>query len=186
MNNNATLEQIIVEYGKSIIEKDYKKTVLFVYPKLFNFIPKKTIEKSLKKAYSNKEIEVQISKYNLEKIDYKIILDDIEYLIIKTSFKQKIRYVNISKEGQEEAYFHYEILKENYGESNVVFENNINQITANSISAQLAINENNHWTFLDIKANILELYAKFLPQLIMNDLRNLFPIVYKDGLDEYN
>jgi len=55
MMNSITIQQIIEEYRRSIIEKDYKKTVEFIYPKLFDFIPKKTIESSLKTAYSNKD-----------------------------------------------------------------------------------------------------------------------------------
>jgi hypothetical protein len=55
MSNSITIQQIIEEYRRSIIEKDYKKTVEFIYPKLFDFIPKKTIESSLKTAYSNKD-----------------------------------------------------------------------------------------------------------------------------------
>jgi len=37
------MEQIVEEYGRSVIENDYKKTVALIYPKLIDFIPKKTM-----------------------------------------------------------------------------------------------------------------------------------------------
>ena len=175
MNSNKTVEQIIEEYGRSIIKKDYKKTVEFIYPKLFDFIPKKTIENALKHAYSNKEIDIKISNYNLDAIDFKQIINDTEYLIIQTSFNQVITYLVNNEETQEEANFHYEMLKEKYGELNVLFNDEINQITANSTSIQLAINENGNWTFLDVKPNLTELYSKFLPESIIDKLTALFP-----------
>ncbi len=180
MSNNKIIEQIIEEYGKSIIEKDYKKTVEFIYPKLFDFIPKKTIESSLKAAYSNKEIEIQISNYKLDTIDYEIVIDDLGYFIIKTSFNQVIKYLANTEETQEEAIFHVDMLKEKYGELNVSFDNKINQITANSTSTQLAIKEHENWTFLDLKPNLTELYSKFLPELIMNKLFDLYPQTNED------
>lgn len=183
MKKNKTLEQILEEYGRSLVEKDYKKTASFIYPKLFDFIPKKTIEQSLKNAYSNPEIEVQFSDYNLEAIDFKQIIDDIEYLIIQTSCKQVIKYLVNNEETLEEATFLYEILKEKYGESNVSFNNELNQIDANSKSPQIAIKETGKWTFLDVKPNLIELYSKFLPELMVDKLSALFPISNEEEIE---
>lgn len=183
MSNSKTIEQIIEEYGRSIIEKDYKNTVEFIYPRLFDFFPKKTIESSLKAAYSNKEIDVQISNYKLDKIDFKINIDEIEYLIIKISFNQVIKYLVNNEETQEEAIFHSEMLKENYGELNVIFNEEINQISANSTSTQLAIKENGNWTFLDLKPNLTKLYSKFLPDSINDKLFDLFPQSQEDEIE---
>ena len=183
MSNSKTIQQIIEEYGRSIIEKDYKKTVEFIYPKLFDFIPKKTIESSLKSAYSNKEIDIQISNYNLDSIDFKINISEIEYLIIQTSFNQVIKYLVNNEETQEEANFHFEMLKAKYGELNVMFNDEINQITANSSSTQLAINEKGNWFFLDLKPNFTELYSKFLPDSIMDKLFDLFPKSQEDEIE---
>jgi len=171
-----TLEQAIEEYGKSIIEKDYKKIVSFIYPKLFDLFPKQTIEDSLKQSYLNKEIDVQISDFKLTSIEHKEVSEGNEYLIIATSYNQVVRYADKNEEATEEAAFHYDILKEKYGEANVSFESKENRITATSFSKQLAILENATWNFLDINPNVINYYEKFLPLSIIDELRTLFPV----------
>lgn len=175
MHSPQSIEEAIKAYGHSIISKDYKKTIEFIYPKLFDYIPRKTIEDSLKSAYINKEVDVVLRDFKLDKIEFEGHIKELDYLIIQTSFFQKVRYLVSTEEAKEEARFHYEILSEKYGDFNVSFEEESNEISANSFSKQLAILENGCWKLLDINPSFIELYAKFLPTPITEALWNLFP-----------
>jgi len=104
-------------------------------------------------------------------------------LIIQTSFNQFIKYLVNNKETQEEANFHYEMLKEKYGELNVIINDEASQISAKLKSTQLAIKENGNWAFLDLKPNLIELYSKFLPDFINEKLFDLFPQLHEDEIE---
>lgn len=184
MNTNKTLEQRIEAYAKAIVENDHKKMVSFMYPPLFDFVSKEAMEKALSSAASNDTINVQISNHKLALTEPLLALFNIEYSLIKISFIQTIQYLSDTEEARGQALFMYELLKEKYGVSNVLFDPKTRQIKANSLSTLLAIREEEEWTFLQLTPNTIDLYAKFLPEPVINKLTPLFEVEEEEAKEE--
>ncbi len=187
MTINPSLVQAIEQFGKSIVEKNAHVTCNFLYPKLFEFVPKKTIEASLKAAYESADLKIILSDYKLNDVLFDIHLDQTEYSLITTSYKQEIQYAEFPEndtEKQEILNFYYEMLAERYGNENVSFNPSKREIKANSISQQLAIKSKDSWYFLENKENLLPLYSKFLPENIIKKLEEQFPTIEHDDEEE--
>ena len=178
MTIDPSLKLAIEQFGKSIVEKNADITCNFLYPKLFEFVPKKTIEASLKEAYKSKDFKINLSDYQLDEVLFTIHLNQTEYSLIATSYNQEIQYAKFlenDQEKQEIMLFHYEMLAERFGNENVYFNQAKREIKAKSNSQQLAIKGKDSWYFLENKENLLPLYSKFLPENIIKKLEEQFP-----------
>jgi hypothetical protein len=177
------IKEAFGQYGQSIIDGDYKKTVDFMYPKLFKFIPKEGIADSLKSAQSNPSVKISFSDFGIVSTEKSYTIDSVSYVVFTSASKVEMVYApaverkdDDEDEGDEsEIDFTYDILVARHGESNVKLDKNSNTIRAITTSDLLGIWEKGSWYFLDLKPHWIELYRKFLPPVVAKDLSALFP-----------
>jgi hypothetical protein len=171
-------------YGQSIIDSDYKKTVDFMYPKLFKFIPKEGITNSLKSAQRNPSVKISFGNFRIVSTEKSYTINSVAYVIFTSTSKVEMVYAPALKqknededEGDEasEMDFTYEMLVTKYGKTNVKLDKTSNTIRANTIGKLLGIKEKGRWYFLDLKPHWIELYQKFLPPIVIKELSALFP-----------
>jgi hypothetical protein len=172
-------------YGQSIIDGDYKKTVDFMYPKLFKFIPKEGIANSLKSAQSNPSVKISFSDFQIVSTEKSYTIDANAYVVFTSTSKIEMVYMATEKRKDDddededdetsEIDFTYGILVAKYGKANVKLDRTSNTIRANTTSSLLGIKEKGSWYFLDLKPHWIGLYQKFLPPNIVEDLSTMFP-----------
>jgi hypothetical protein len=127
-------------------------------------------------------VKTSFDDFHIQSTDKSYVIDSVQYAIIEAGSKVKMVYASTTRNGDEtedadasELKFTFEILVAKYGEQNVKLDENSGTIEANTINQMLAINENSRWYFLDLKPHWVELYEKFLPSSLIEDLHKLFP-----------
>lgn len=174
--------QAFHKYSQSLIDGDANVTVDFMYPKIFNFIPREGLIKSLKAAQSNPSVKVSFDDFQINSVDQTFELNSTSYIIFTAASKVKMVYAHKEQTKEEDAtgeyselQMTYEVLVAKYGENNVKLDEKASTIEASTTSKMLAIKENASWYFLDLKPHWIELYEKFLPSSLIKDLQKLFP-----------
>ncbi len=175
-------------YGQSLIDGDHKKTIGFIYPRLFQFVPKEAIASSLKAGQNNPSVRISFDDFRLISVDKNHEVLSIPYVLFTSQSKVVMVYKPVKKSKEEddgdeetsgdessEEEFMYEVLAAKHGKANVHHDKASNTIRANTTSRLLGIREDGKWYFLDIKPNLIGLYKKFLPALVVNELQVLFP-----------
>ena len=183
----ADKEQISVAYNsycQTITNKENKKTVDFLYPKLFDYIQKSRLIDALKTAQKDKSQDIQLGDFEITSVDKTILVDNIRYVGFSSSctftviFKPSIEPdEDEEKENSEgdtsQAEFAFEIFKTKYGKRNVSHNKKTNTIVAKPSNQILAIYDacyGDRWTFLEIKDTMLDLFMKFVPKEVIVSL----------------
>jgi hypothetical protein len=181
-------EQIAVAYStycQTVINKENKKTVDFLYPKLFDYIPKSHLIDALKNAQKDKSQEIQLGSFEITSIGKTTIIDSIRYAVFSSSCTLMVIFKPMVKPVEEEndepadgdvsqAEFTFEIFKKKYGKKNVSYNKKMNTIAAKPSNRILAIHDpayGNRWTFLEVRESMLDLFIKFVPKEVFNSLK---------------
>jgi hypothetical protein len=176
------INEAFSRYGQSLIDGDHKETIDFIYPKLFQFVPKEAITKSLKAGQNNPSVKISFDDFQLASIEKTHEVWSTSYVLFTSRSKVVMVYKPMKKSKQADAdeesseeEFMYEVLAAKHGKANVKHDKNNNTIRANTTSKLLGIKEEGNWYFLDVKPNLIELYKKFLPAPVVIELQELFP-----------
>ena len=173
------LKKSFNSYIKLIENKKLTKTVNYIYPKLFDIIPKKTLLKSLKLAQSDTTRRLHFYNSKVDKYSKFKIIDNTIYCFIEYSYKldteiqieedeESLEYMS----RKEQIKLDLSIWKEKFGKRNVKYNKNDLSIKINAHGRVLAIFnlEFNSWKYLDAKKQFKKTYKKILPKKILKKI----------------
>ncbi len=152
-------------------ERDSRKMVEYIYPKLFELVPKETLIQSMDKANENSEMNIVIRDSKIGEISSEITIDEIKYAIIPYSFllvmeekEKKISEEEDEKNNMDALDFVKQIFQGRHGEENVFYDKKAGRLEVNIITKAIAVKENatSEWTFIEYKPKgpILEIIPK--------------------------
>jgi len=161
------------EYFKSVELKDNKKTLDFVYPKLFKFFTKEEILRTMDNFNADTSVSVITKDGKVIQMAENMEIKGITYTVLKYSFtlvmnfKPKRDKNNVEDKNYSD-YVH-EVMKEHYGINNVVYHREKNQVIVNGIDEVYAIKDPafDDWKFLENKQNIASALEKLLPKKVL-------------------
>lgn len=182
MSINQDLQRTFLEYGEAVSSRNNRATLDLLYPKLFDIIPRKRMEAGLEAAQEDNSVDVKISDFGIERIVNEWEIAGTNYTAFESTCRIILKFplsdidkVDDDDNEEESAEFRYEFFKEKYGEANVSFDRKQNIVKATTKNLMLGIREDQQWRFLEIKDPFMEMYRKFLPAAVSDELARLIP-----------
>jgi len=173
-SNKAKMEILITfeEFFEATKLKDSKRIVKHIYPKLFDFVPKKRLIEAMDQANADTTINVQITNGSVDNVTDKIMIDETSFAIISYSFLLVMQMNNDEDDNANETGpldYTYEMLIAQHGEENVEYQKEKQRININVNTKAFAIKgkTDKNWTFLEYKPSQRQLLDQIIPQEII-------------------
>jgi hypothetical protein len=167
------LEQTLLAYFQAIDSKNHKKTIDFLYPKIFDYIPKMSIYMGLHSMYSDTTLNLSTRDYTIQKIVPVLEKDNVKYSLVYGSYLVDISYhiKNQEIDIEKATYYLFLKFKEIFGEKNVRFnyeKQNIEIFVEDQIYAFK--DGNAAWKFLRGNEENIDYIKKIIPKKIFDKL----------------
>lgn len=167
-------------YFQTVEQKNNAKTLDYLYPKLFEHFPKNKMLQAMNRMKSDTTMITTVQNPSVANISETMDVDGIKYALIKYTFQMTMTLIvtqeeSDSDEPEEEenpAEFAYEMLKEKYGEENVVYDRDNNKLDTNVTNEMYAIHDPAYagWKFLEKKDSMKPILEKLLPKSVLKKL----------------
>jgi len=172
------IKKTFEKYFQAIELKDNSKSLDYIYPKFFDHFPKDRMLEAMDRMKADTTIIITMDNPHVTSISETLELNGIKYARIDYSFKMTMAILATEDETEStekdfnQADVTYEILKEKYGDKNVVYDRETSKLDINVTNAMYAINDPAYpdWKFLEKKENLKPLLEKILPKGIVKKL----------------
>lgn len=164
------IKQTVVEYMAIVENKEYQKTMDYLYPKLFEIVPKSLMEETLKKQAEDTDLVIELQNSAIQKISKVLLVDGVKYALVDYTFLMTMIIPEEDKEGLETMKVLFEA---HYGKKNVVLDTDKRAFDINVSSAAYLIRDPQYkgWKFLERKKEMLPLLEKMLPKKVLKKLK---------------
>jgi hypothetical protein len=164
------IKETVMTYMEVVENKDYQKTMDYLYPKLFDFVPRSMMEEALKKQEEEIEIQVELKNSTIQKVSKVLVVEGVKYALVDYSFLMIMIIPEKDKEGLETMQVLFE---SNYGKKNVSLDIEKRAFSINMVSAAYVINDPEYdgWKFLERKKELFSLLEKMLPKKVLKKLK---------------
>jgi len=187
MNTKAIIFSILIVFTTNIFAQDHKeeikkqfkiydlvlqngqweKTLDYVYPKMFEFVPKEKLQQVIKESFSNPGLQISIKDSELKSISKLIELNGVKYALVKYS------YTMVLTHGKEyDLATVYPSYQQVYGEENVSKDEANNKVFIKMSKSLYAIFDTSYgtsWFFLE-KISQNDLMEMLIPKEVMEQL----------------
>ncbi len=165
-----SIRETIENYMAVAKAKDYVKTMDYLYPKLFDLVPRSVLEESLKNQAQDTTIQIEFENNTIEKISKVLLLKGIKYALVDYSFLMKMTIKGKDEEGLKMMQILFE---GSYGKKNVSLdtENSTFSIQVNRATYLINNPEYEGWKLLERKEGLLSLLEKILPKKVLKKLK---------------
>jgi hypothetical protein len=164
------------EYVEVVRQKDHSKTLDYIYPGLFDIIPRDKMLMALESVYADTTVVITMDDFSLGNTSDFLELDGINYALVEYSFVMKMMISRDpeydEEEDRESMEFTNEMLKMSYGEDNVNYISDERLFTINVSNEMYAILDPQFqgWKFLDKKEKMMPILEKILPKKVIKKL----------------
>lgn len=175
-NDKEELESTLLDYFNHIKNQEYLQSLDYVYPKLFENIPKEEMLVSLEQMNADSNLQVKMYNPEIQQINEIIEIDGVKYALIDYSFSMSMFFLNPKDQNLEEAnnpmMFSYQMFVARHGEENVTLNEEQHSIDMNLIQKMFGIKDPNYqgWKFLQNEPGMKFFYETVLPQEIIDKM----------------
>ena len=172
-DHKAAIEKTFLEFFDATKEKDVVRIVDYMYPKLFELVPKDILIQTMEESMEKELGGITFYEEKIDSISAEIIIDDSRFAVIDYRFFMSM---DVEQYKPEEAgdstnlidviEFTMEMLKLTHGEENVNLDETGSKIDINVITKAFAIQSNTDpsWKFIEYKPESLDFMKQILPK----------------------
>ena len=169
------IREYAVEYFKLLQEKKYSECFDNIYPLLFDFVSKDFFVEAMEKMDNDSNINISFSGFRLGEVSDIVTYENIKYAVVEYTFDMvmKVEYDEDDKEQKAlTVEFTLSALKGQFGEDNVIFDNEKSAYLITPDSRMFAIQDPAYagWKFLEDKENIQSILEQILPERVLEEL----------------
>src|SRR5688572_10887304 len=169
------------DYFNTVMQQENEKTLEYIYPKLFDIIPKDKMLDIMNKTKADTTTRVVLIEPSITSISETTKIEATEYVVIQYSFKMIMTFPKHAEPVVEEETdsepeedsdaidFTFEIFKEKYGEKNVRIDRENSTLEAKASNEMYGIRDPAYsgWKFLEKKDSMKPILEKLLPKKIL-------------------
>jgi hypothetical protein len=169
------------DYFNTVMQQENEKTLGYIYPKLFDIIPKEKMLDIMNKTKADTSTRVVLADPSITRISETTKIEATEYVVIQYTFKMTMTFSKSPEPDSEEEVdsepeedsdpidFTYEMFKEKYGERNVKIDRESNTLEANISNEMFGIRDPSYedWKFLEKKESMKPILEKLLPKKVL-------------------
>ena len=160
-------------YLETVRNKDNPATIEYLYPGLFNIIPKETLLQVMNQLYSDSTVNVSYLDLSLTNVSDIIPHEEKAYALVSYSNKLQMQFITQPGEDDTEAMeMTLNAFNNAYGKENVAYEADTQTFTIYSESDVYAIKDPAYdgWKFIEKKDNLQPILQQLIPAAISDKL----------------
>lgn len=164
------IRQTALTYMEIVEQKDYQKTMDYLYPKLFDLVPRSLMKEALKQQAEDTEMQLEVKNSKIESVSKVLRVEGVKYALVDYSF---LMILIIPEEDKESLNMMKGLFELNYGAENVSLDVEKRAFNINVVSAAYVINDPEYdgWKLLERKKELLPLLEKMLPKKVLKKLK---------------
>ncbi len=165
----TNIETSFGEYLDHLMNKEFEQSLEYLTPEFFEIFPKDKMIMAMEQAFNNPGMKYEIINPEILSVGDKVEIESKHYALITYSNQLNIKFLNEEPETDEEKELRLNmtqgLLKTNFGEENVVLNNETEFFEIQSQKDAYAISENgsSDWKFLVIEKDQKPILEKLLP-----------------------
>ncbi|MEZ4880262.1 MAG: hypothetical protein R2801_08885 [Chitinophagales bacterium] len=143
----------------------------YLYPELFNIIPKTTLQMAVKDLLNDSTIKTSFLDSKITSIEKVISYDGVKYAKLNYSYLLKLTFLEADFEDENGTITN--IYKSKYGKENVVYDATTKtySILLNNTMVAIWKPDYNHWKFVEAKPETKEVFKLIFPENIIKKLK---------------
>lgn len=171
--DKAQIKKGFIQYQALLKSGEYEKSMDYVYPGLFQVVPRAQMTQAMKSMLNNPMMEIELGKVeNLEVADSKKVED--EYFAVM-SYSTNMSFKMNANSPEEKAAMTAQLkanFEQKYGAENVTYDKESGFFSVKMTERAVAISPNNKdsWTYLNLQEGQEQIMMKILPPEIAKSL----------------
>jgi hypothetical protein len=165
-------------YLNHLINHEFTESVDYLYPELFEFVPKEQMISTMEETFNNPEVIISLSKPNILNIGEVRYIDSLYFCKIVYSHKMNMRFDNSIDTSitQQDIELRNNLtlsgLESTFGKENVIYDANNSsfEILSTKDSYAKSFDGVTDWKFIDIEKDNLMLLNLLLPPKIVEEI----------------
>jgi hypothetical protein len=155
-NSVASLEQRLTGFMKLNEEMNLEKIMDYIYPKLFDIVPRNELLKAMKNGFDNEYVKIDLDSMKVDKIHPVFEMDKGSYAKITYSMVMLMSFKNSKDSADANDNSQNELIKasmaEKYGEENVSMDEATGIIRIHTASPMVAVKDElaKEWCFVNL------------------------------------
>ncbi|PWJ44219.1 hypothetical protein [Sediminitomix flava] len=170
------IEDDFNDYLSAIISKDFEKSMEYLTPEFFEYIPKKTLLMVMEQTFNNPTLEYELKNPKIIQIEDAQKIDEKYYSFLTYSNEILMRFLVEEKESKKDKRLRIKILQssldQSFGKGNVVYNEETDFFELKSIKKVYAISSDGvaDWKFLVLEEKQKPLLSKILPKELLEKI----------------
>ena len=170
------LKNSFEEYFQAITQKENSKALDFMHPKLFETIPREMILRGMESMQADTAVVTVIDSATINKVSETLELDGVKYALVNYSVKMHMTFVSHQSDSvnfaSEAARFTNEVLTEQYGRKNVIYDQTKGTLDIKATNEMYVIKDPIYdgWKFLEKKDHMKSILEMILPKKVLQRL----------------
>jgi len=160
------------EYFSLLEAKDYNAGLNYIYPGLFDFVPKDLIVEGMENMEKDSMVKIFFTGFSVSKISDVVIYEGLRYANVDYTFNM-VMQVNYENNDSKQLTIDFTLsaLKSQFGEDNVVYDEKKSAYLLTPQSNMFAIQDPAYagWRFLENKENMYGILDQMIPEKIRQD-----------------
>ncbi len=175
-NTSNQLKKEFNSYMELCMNEDFEKLMDYVIDDFFTYIPKDQLIAVFKNIYNNPSMKFKLLNPKVLNVGESNLIEEKHYAIIEYSVTISILFIQESPLSPEELEtFNATMLstfRTQYGADNVKLDTKTQTFLINTQQkvACKSDNGNDHWKFITLEKNTLQILNKFLPESIVKQI----------------
>jgi hypothetical protein len=164
--NQKEVSQLLADYEKAMVERQWVKSLDYVYPALFDVVPREMMEEAIKTTF-NDTADIQMGFESMELLEVSDIYEEDE---MSYSFAEYVMVMTMTAAGEksdEDMNTLKAAIAMQFGEENVNVEENTLFITANNRMAVIRKTGEEKLYMLEIKPELKQIMESFMSEEFM-------------------
>jgi hypothetical protein len=174
------IEKDFLTYINHLIDREFTESVEYLYPELFDFVPKEQMIVTMEETFNNPEINISLNKPNIINVGEVRLIDSVYFCKLKYSHKMYMTFLDKNDStSKEDKKLRDEMtlagLQSTFGEQNVTLisdgETNMFDILSIKDSYAKSYDGLKEWKFIDIEKDNLMLLNILLPPQLVEEIQ---------------
>lgn len=167
-SKDSALNRRIAEFMQVSKEKDFDKTMDYIYPRIFEIAPRKVMVEEMTKAFNSTEMTITMDNLKALKAEAITTAGATQFTRFQYDVSFSIRFNKKDSTEEDMAASYLELLKAQFGKGNVTYSGETDIFQIRSIKYSLAIKDRyskNIWTFVNQEQS--KMLRKLLPAALV-------------------
>ena len=159
------VEKLLAEYKAAMQQREWLKSLDYIYPALFDVVPREMMEETLVQSFNSPELEISFEEMELLEVSEVYKEDGLNYSFADYSLVMSMKLAG--EKSDEEIQQFADLMAAQLGEENINVKDKVIFITQNNSMAVIKNDDQEKLYLLELNPQLKEIIASFMSDTFM-------------------